>query len=151
MARTIEETRKAKREHMARKRAENPQAVRDKQRHWRQKNLERQRATTRAYFARRFFWSRAMKLSGPDRADYKQLAALWKRQRGRCALSGRRLDRTAQLDHKTPLANGRLDNIKNLQWLAQDVNLAKRALAQAEFIQLCREIVIFRETNHAPR
>jgi 5-methylcytosine-specific restriction endonuclease McrA len=71
----------------------------------------------------------------------QDLAALWKRQRGRCALTGRRLDKTAHLDHIVPRAKGGTDNIENLRWVCDEVNLAKRDLSDQDFIQLCRDVL----------
>lgn len=60
MPRSPEQVREAKRLHMARRRAENPEGVRNYQRQLRAKNPERTRAKLREYYARRFFWGRAM-------------------------------------------------------------------------------------------
>jgi 5-methylcytosine-specific restriction endonuclease McrA len=133
--------RKRKRESMARRRAADPEAARAYSRDYHHRNREKQIAVMRAYYAKRFFWGRAMKLRGPDKATAREVAALWKAQRGRCALTGRRLDRTAQLDHKTPKARGGGDSIGNLQWLCENANLAKRALTDAEFVALCSEVM----------
>lgn len=141
MARSREEHLRAKREGMARLRARDPDAARAKRNAFHARNREGQTAKMRAYYARRFFWGKAMKLAGPDKATARDLATLWKLQRGRCALTGRRLDRTAQLDHKTARARGGGDQVANLQWLCAEANLAKRALTDAEFIALCRDVV----------
>jgi 5-methylcytosine-specific restriction endonuclease McrA len=141
MPRTIEEIRKAKREHMARRRAVNPQAVRDYQNAYHARNRTVQKQKMRNYYARRFFWGRAMKLRGEGRATYKELAALWRRQRGRCALTGNRLDRTAQLDHILPKARGGGDTVANLRWVTLKVNLAKRDMTDAEFAVLCESVM----------
>jgi 5-methylcytosine-specific restriction endonuclease McrA len=141
MPRSIEEIRKAKREHMARRRAADPQGERAYRRAYHAANRDARTAKMRAYYGRRFFWGKAMKLRGEDRATAKELAALWKAQRGRCALTGRRLDRSAQLDHKTPKARGGGDNPANLQWLCVAANLAKRDLTDAEFAALCGDVM----------
>lgn len=135
-----EERRRKNREGMARYRAANLEQVRGRERAWRAANAEKVKSKLRAYVVRRFFWARASRLRGLDRANYRELAALWKAQRGRCALSGRRLDRTAHLDHKIARADGGSDRIDNLQWLDSDVNFAKRALGETAFIALCKEI-----------
>ena len=140
MARSIEETRKAKREHMARKRAENPDAARAYRNAYHAANREDQTAKMRAYYAKRFFWGKAMKLRGKGRASAKCLASMWKAQGGRCALTGRRLDRSAQLDHKLPKARGGSDAVTNLQWLCEEANLAKRSHTDPEFIALCADV-----------
>lgn len=141
MARTIEEVREAKRIHMASRRAADPERVRAYQREIHARNRERNVAKMRLYYAKRFFWSRAMKLRSPDRATYKELAALWKKQRGRCALTGRRLDRTADLDHILPKTRGGGDQISNLRWLSREVNMVKRNLTDDEFFALCGDVM----------
>lgn len=141
MARTIEETRKAKRDFMAKKRAADPDAARKYSRNYHDKNREKQKKKMRDYYAKRFFWGKAMKLRGVGKATTKQLAFLWKRQRGRCALTGVRLDRTAQLDHRLPKARGGSDCIENLQWLSEIANLAKRDLTDEEFVELSEAVM----------
>ncbi len=140
-ARTADETRKAKRELMARRRAENPEEFRAYHRERHHKRHEENKAKLRAYSAKRFFWSRAMKLRGENRATFRELAALWKSQRGLCALTGRRLDRFAQLDHIKPKARGGGDDLANLRWVCIAANLAKRDLSDDEFFQLCADVV----------
>lgn len=140
-ARDPEKYRTRKRESMARRRAADPQAARAYRNAYHAANREARTAKMRAYYARRFFWGKAMKLRGGDRATACQLAALWKAQRGRCALTGRRLDRSAQLDHRTPKARGGGDQITNLQWLCEAANLAKRDLTDAEFTALCADVM----------
>jgi 5-methylcytosine-specific restriction endonuclease McrA len=137
---TAEEAREAKRLQMAIARAANPEKFRARGRANHAKNREPNKEKLREYNRRRFFWSRAMKLRGEGRADFKQLASLWKGQRGMCALTGAKLDRDAQLDHIYPKALGGGDGIENLQWLAPEVNLAKRALTQSQFIEMCQMV-----------
>ena len=132
---------KRKRESMQRLRDRDPAAARAKRNAFHARNRDRQTAKMRDYYAKRFFWGKAMKLRGPDRATTQDLARLWKRQRGRCALTGRRLDRTAQIDHKVAVARKGSDRIDNLQWLCADANLAKRALTDAEFVALCSDVM----------
>lgn len=141
MPRSPEQVREAKRLHMARRRAENPEGVRNYQRQLRAKNPERTRAKLRVYYARRFFWGRAMKLRSEGRATFREIARLWKAQRGRCALTGRRLDRDAQLDHILPRARGGGDEITNLRWVCNAANLAKRDMTDAEFQTLCADVM----------
>ena len=138
---TDDERLRRKRESMARRRAANPDQARAYSNAYHAQNRDARTAKMRGYYARRFFWGKAMKLRGPDRATTRDLAALWKLQRGRCALTGRRLDRSAQLDHKIPKARGGGDRIENLQWLCEAANLAKRDLTDAEFTALCAEVM----------
>ena len=142
MAMTADEVRASKRAFMARKRAEDPEAARKQNRDWHANNRDYSRAKMRDYYARRFFWGKAMKLRGPDRATYKDVAHLWHEQRGRCALTGRPLTREgAQLDHIIPKTRGGGDNVENLQWLCREANIAKRAMTDDEFIALCSDVM----------
>jgi 5-methylcytosine-specific restriction endonuclease McrA len=138
---TADEVREAKRKHMAKRRLENPEKVRDYQIQRHYKNHEANKKTMRDYASKRFFWVKAMHLRQKDRATTKQLASMWKKQKGLCALTGKKLDRTAQLDHILPKAKGGTDNIKNLQWLSPEVNLAKRDLTDEQFIDLCASVM----------
>lgn len=140
MARTYEQMLKAKRISMARARAENPAKFRKRGRDRYSANPEIEKAKMRAYYGRRFFWGRAMKLRGPERATTIEVARMWKRQRGRCALTGERMDRTAQLDHIVPKARGGDDSIGNLRWVTEAANIAKRHMTDAEFLALCRSV-----------
>lgn len=140
-ARPAEETRKAKREGMARLRAKDIQVARAKGRAHHAKHRERHNTKMRAYTSRRFFWKREQHLRGKDKATARQLALLWKQQRGICALTGRRLDRSAQIDHKLPKARGGSDQIENLQWVCEEANIAKRHLTDEEFIVLCGDVL----------
>jgi 5-methylcytosine-specific restriction endonuclease McrA len=141
MARSIEQTREAKRIYMAKKRAENPEAAKEYSRNYHTKNRDKQLKVMRNYYAKRFFWSRAMKLRGENKATYKDLAKLWKSQRGLCALTGIKLNRSSQLDHIFPKAKGGKDDVSNLQWVCAEVNLAKRDLTEKEFIYLCNSVM----------
>lgn len=137
----IEKVRKAKRESMKRRRDANPELVREKQKEWRSKHIEEHRSKLRNYTRRRFFWSASMHLRQNNRATYKELARLYKDQKGYCALSGRRLQKgLIHLDHILPLSKGGTDEIGNLRWVCKDANLAKRALTDFEFIKLCCDV-----------
>jgi 5-methylcytosine-specific restriction endonuclease McrA len=142
MPRSIEETRKAKRDFMARKRAADPEGSRRYHRERHHKNRDRNCAKMRDYYAKRFFWGRAMKLRGDGRATTADLARLWKAQRGLCAMTGRRLSRdSAHLDHITAKARGGTDAIGNLRWVCIEANLAKRELSDEEFAALCADVM----------
>lgn len=131
--------RQRKRESMARRRAANPDAARAYQLADYHKNREIRLATMKSYQSRRFFWMRAMKLAG---ITAKDLASLWRRQRGLCALTGRRLSRAnSQIDHITAKARGGSDELSNLRWVCIEANLAKRELSDAEFAALCSDVM----------
>ena len=137
-ARSQAEVREAKRVHMARRRKENPEAARLYARQNHAANRERRNQALREAHGRRLFWSRALRLKG---ITPQQLAALWRRQRGRCAITGRRLDRSAQVDHVTSRARGGTDDIENLRWTCAVANLLKREMSDEELVALCSEVL----------
>jgi 5-methylcytosine-specific restriction endonuclease McrA len=141
VARSIEETRKAKREHMARKRAADPEGMREYRRKYHASSRHARTAKMREYYARRFFWGRAMKLRGEGRATTADVSRLWYLQRGLCALTGRKLDRTAQLDHIIPRARGGGDDVGNMRWVCAGINYAKRDLDDESLIALCADVM----------
>jgi len=140
-ARTPEEVRQAKREHMAARRAANPQKVREYQMRQYHSQRDRYCERMRNYARRRFFWNRANKLRGPDAATYKDLACIWKNQRGLCALTGVVMTRAAHVDHIVPKARGGGDQASNLQWVCNEVNMAKRDMTNAEFLFMCENVM----------
>jgi hypothetical protein len=79
----------------------------------------------------------------------KMLWSLWKEQRGRCALTGVRLNReNSELDHITPRSKGGGNERSNLRWLNKDVNQAKRSLTDSEFILMCKAVVNYSESTN---
>lgn len=136
----------AKREGMARQRQRDPEGMRQKQKEWCERNREHVREKNRSYMDRRFFWAKTMRLDGPDAATHIDLARRWKAQRGRCALTGRRLDRSAEIDHRHPKSKGGVDAIGNLQWVCREANRAKGNLTEEEFFDLCASVCLFRES-----
>ena len=87
--------RRRKRESMARRRGADPEAVRDYQRKDYEANREARTATMREYTQRRFFWTKATKLKGDGKAGARDLARMWRLQRGRWGLESTWLSRTA--------------------------------------------------------
>jgi len=67
-----------------------------------------------------------------------------KNQNYRCPYTGRRLKigNNASIDHIKPrsLFNGKVGDIKNLEWVDTEVNRAKRTMSKARFVSLCRLI-----------
>lgn len=87
-----------------------------------------------------FRWrSRLLSRSGST-VTPQQLAALWKSQRGVCALSGRKLGRNAHVDHITPRSKGGQTVIENLRWLDPWVNVALQDLTDEEFVASCAQV-----------
>lgn len=139
--RTPQEVREAKRLFMSRHRNENPEAVRAYSRQRYHSDRELFLARQKEHRERRFFHMRARRLRGEGRATAADLSRLWKSQRGRCAYTGQRLGRNAQLDHKQPRCKGGGDSIANLQWVTAQINYAKRDLDDKEFVALCESIL----------
>ncbi len=69
------------------------------------------------------------------------LEDLWLRQGGICMITGRLLQRDAQLDHIVPIARGGSHDISNLRWVCPEANLAKRDLLDEEYLELCRDSI----------
>lgn len=113
-----------------------------------QKHREKILARHKAKRIRRFFWMRTRALVARHGvnsvvATPAELAKLWKSQRGRCALSGRRLNKqNSELDHKVPVKQGGHGQVSNLRWVDADVNHAKNALSESDFISLCNEVAV---------
>lgn len=134
--RTPDYIRKSKREFMAKKRAQNIEAAREYGRVWRGRHKDRLNSELREEVGRRIFWGRALRLRGVTALD---LWKLWKRQRGLCALSGRPLTKTAEIDHIIPKVRGGTGDLCNLRWVTKEANRAKRDLMDDEFISLCQD------------
>jgi 5-methylcytosine-specific restriction endonuclease McrA len=141
-----EKIRARKRESMARRRAADPDKARAYSNAYHAANRAARTKNMRDYYARRFFWGRAMKLRGVGRATAADLASIWKAQRGSCALTGRKLDQDAQLDHVVARARGGTDERTNLRWLCREANLARRELSDDEFIALCSDVLKHKHT-----
>jgi hypothetical protein len=72
-----------------------------------------------------------------------QLASIAKKQRCRCALSGVPLTaENISPDHVIPLSKGGSVEADNIQLVTKHVNYAKNAFSQAEFIEMCRAVVL---------
>lgn len=110
--------------------------------YWEGGGREQQRAYAKHLRERQFFVWRARIWSARHgtKVTGLQLAGLWLRQRGCCALSGRPLDREAHLDHVVPLSGGGAHGIDNLRWLDPWVNVARQNLSDEEFAERCLEV-----------
>ena len=131
-----ERGRKIKRDYMARER--------EKQRAYLSidKNRDRMNERRREWHAKRFFYARA------NRSHFraagitaKQLASVWKKQRGICGLTGARRGRDAEIDHIIPIAKGGPDTIDNLRWVSGTANRLKRDLTDAELLVFCNSVI----------
>lgn len=137
--------RQIKRESMRRIRANHPEKVAqwnaNKAARWAEHYGPRQRVRLAAWKVRHFFAWRARIVSRyGEPVTAGDLASLWRRQRGRCALTGRPLDRSAEIDHILPRSRGGSNGLENLRWVCEDANQAKRGLTDVEFLALCRDV-----------
>jgi 5-methylcytosine-specific restriction endonuclease McrA len=72
----------------------------------------------------------------------KELASLWRKQKGRCALTGEKLNPdNASVDHIVARTKGGSEAISNLRWTTKIVNHAKNNLSDEEFLRLCAAVV----------
>ena len=117
---------------------------------WRDKNKGVHEAMKKAWNKRRFFYCKAMMLKANNRGGLcfettQQLAQglmfQWIKQRGRCALTGIKLDRTANADHILPVCKGGTDNSNNFQWLTPEANHFKGSLTVEELAHMCRLVL----------
>ena len=144
---------------MRRAYAADPQKFRDKAKRWRAENPERAIARGRRYYANggkirrkqqegaHFFLRFAKHLKSRTGVSLPpiHLWGLWKRQHGRCALTGLPLEgrghKTIALDHILALSQGGTTILENLQWTTYEANAAKQGLTEAQFVSLCRTVV----------
>lgn len=98
----------------------------------------------RKYRKRRFFHTRAKYMNQRNGSTLtpKELASLWHKQRGICALSGERLNaHNSEVDHIVPLQKGGSSEVSNLRWLHRIANKAKFTYSDEEFIRFCKKVV----------
>jgi hypothetical protein len=109
---------------------------------WENGRRERDYAYKRKIQEKHFFVWRALNWSSRHavKVTARDLARLWKRQRGRCALSGRKLGRDAHLDHIHAKANGGSHDLPNLRWVDPKVNVARQDMTDVEFVEMCKQV-----------
>lgn len=130
----------------ARWREKNRESHRAAIKRWREKNKEHAKRVESERARRRFFHTRAKNSVWRTKQGNKDeirvaIFWLWHKQRGRCALTGKRLDRTAELDHIIPVSKGGKNEPSNLQWLAPEINQCKNDLTDQEFIAICKAVL----------
>lgn len=105
------------------------------------------------YNKRRFFYVRALGIlvRSECQCDTTELCTTlsraWYKQRGRCAYTGKRLDKKAQVDHKVPLCRGGTNDPENIHWVTADANWVKGTRTHDEFIALCSDVASYIEAN----
>lgn len=134
--------------------AANASTIQQKHQEWKGRNLFKMLQYWQERGDRRFFYARASNHCGTGNGRTNQilkaveLAQLWRKQRGVCAVTGWKLDReNAQLDHIVPKTKGGSDAIGNLRWVHRDVNYAKRDLTDEAFLRLCSAVTHYKPSN----
>lgn len=86
-----------------------------------------------------------------DRPTAKRIRRLVEIQQERCALSGIKLaTEDANLDHIVPIASGGLHQMGNVQIVHKLINQMKSTLPQDVFVNWCRLVVKFVDSNEVP-
>lgn len=116
-----------------------------------EKNKSRILKSNKSWREFRFFYSRARRTVSRTKEGCvdsltSQIFWLWHKQRGRCAMTGKRLNRSAELDHIIPVSKGGKNEPSNLQWLAPEVNQCKNDMTVDEFMAVCINVL-----SHAKR
>lgn len=105
------------------------------------------KASNAKYNKRRFFFVRALGIisrTGFEQCTDKFCAVLsraWYNQRGRCAYTGKKLGRDAQVDHKVPLSKGGNNDADNIHWVTPAANWVKHEMTHDEFLAVAQDIV----------
>jgi 5-methylcytosine-specific restriction endonuclease McrA len=126
--------------------ADNKEKIREYQTNY-YKDLQRRQR----YYKNRRAWKKlhglqviAWRLNAKHKTNYTatQLFGLVKKQKRRCALTGRRLTfDNISVDHIIPVKNGGTSEIENLRFVINEANMAKGILNDAELVSLCRDII----------
>ena len=129
-------------------RAKNRDSHRAAIKRWREKNKDHARSVESERAKRRFFHTRAKnsvwRTKQGDVAEIRSaIFWIWKRQRGRCAMTGKPLDRTAELDHIVPVSKGGKNEPSNLQWLSPEVNQCKNDMTVEQFMEVCKAVLSY--------
>lgn len=76
-----------------------------------------------------------------------ELLSLFKKQNGKCVLSGRTLKfaNNASVDHIIPLSKGGTHVIENLRWIDLTVNVMRSNMTDEELLTFCKEIIHYHE------
>lgn len=93
-------------------------------------------------FQRHRFPLKENTMTQPANVSAKAILDLLKRQRFRCALSGRKLSsETAEVDYVVPICRGGKEELGNLIIVDRQVSMARGVMNADEFITLCQEVV----------
>lgn len=83
-----------------------------------------------------------------DRGLAKKLYQVLEQQGFKCAVSGQPLTPdNACLDYAVPVSRGGAHSIENYQWVTRDINRAKGAMLDCEFLKMCRDVIAWAENR----
>lgn len=144
---TPEKVRIAKRDHMRRARQdpEKHQRMLEQQRRCYANGASvRQKERIKKMQAEDPFRWRALLLTPKfgRRVTKQELQAIWDSQAGLCALTGKPMTvADADVDHVIPESRGGTHDASNLRWVWSRANEAKGNMLDAEFVQMCSQVV----------
>lgn len=127
----------------ARNQREKPEMVAARMAKWRQKNLEKIKASNANWYKKN---PMAARIYSQNRRERKQANGggflsnglaekLFILQKGKCACCGKPLGKKYHMDHVMPLALGGPNTDENIQLLTQSCNSQKRAKHPVDFMQ----------------
>ena len=148
--RNLEQSRRHSREYMARERSTHEGAERARARSrkcYQNDGPGRQKRYLDRLKQEQFFKWKARK--SYIHLTEQELESLWVAQGGRCALTGRLLDASAEVDHIVPKTRGGGYTFDNCRWLCREANQAKRDLLDEEFFALCEEMLAWRQRSNS--
>lgn len=98
-----------------------------------------------------YFKRMARKHAGGTR-HWAELRDLFDLQKGRCALTREPLilGLNSSIDHRTPVSRGGARAVANVQWVTATINWAKQDRTNEEFVALCRQVLKYAGSAHAP-
>lgn len=151
----LEKLNKWKREWYAKKRLDKEwmaQQIKSKMRHEQKRKSENQeefkkKAVEKSQrYIRKHPFKRMVRTSNSNFDDKITPFDLWKlakRQKLKCAITKDKLTLdTISLDHIIPKSKGGKNVIKNIRFIREDINYAKRSMTDKELLEMCKQVVI---------
>lgn len=110
----------------------------------RETRIGRVKERRRAHFFRYRSW--LLKFQTGVEISPLSLWGLFKSQRGRCALTGRKLEprtrNAVHLDHVIPKSKEGSTSLQNVRWVCGEANMARQGLSDRDFLRLCSQVVL---------
>jgi hypothetical protein len=85
-----------------------------------------------------------------DRSRWAELKTLFDAQQGLCKYTGEPIciGKNASVDHKIPRGKGGTNDLKNLQWVHEEINTMKWDMLEETFLNRAKQIINFMEKKH---